>query len=271
MEEFCELFPPPFIAAANKDLFEWNCRLCVYNLSHFWLLKAPLEKNIIAGVAWLRAHSSARLAFHFPTGGQDKAHIFAAVPAIMVKRSGPGFYLAQMPWGAERCHCSPPGSRGTGGTKGGRGYLQLLAIDFLYRSPNGLFWRGAAENRQIPAARRELTARLISCEIFTGGSYSRVCFPSANEAAGNEKMKWKNSFLREGVGNWTSAQPSLEPGLCPGHLEITLVSVKASLWLLAVPGLGRNVCAKWFFLPLLPQQVAYWQSKYGDFTLIHNT
>lgn len=125
------------------------------------------------------------------------------------------------------------------------------------------------KTRQIPAAQRELTARVISCEIFTTGSYSRFCFRFRNEAAGNEKIKWKNSFLREQVGNWNSAQPSLEPMLCPGHLEITLRFVKASL---AVSGLGRNVCVKWFFFPLLLRQVAVpcWQSKSGHFTLSHN-
>lgn len=124
------------------------------------------------------------------------------------------------------------------------------------------------KTRRIPAAQRELIAWVISRKIFTRGSYSGFCFHFANEVAnGNEKIKWKRSFLREWVGNWNSAQPSLEPVLCPGHLEITwcLLKLPCNFW----------QCQSWegtcvqngaFLLFCHSKR----QCLTGDFTLIHN-
>lgn len=232
MEEFCELFPLFSLLLLTKIFLNGTAGSVsiIFPISDCWKLR---WKKHYCWSGMTERPFFCPSCLSFPHWRQDKAHIFAVVSAIMVKRSGAGFYLAPKPCGAGWCHCSQPGLRGTGRAPAAQreagatcSSSPLISYtDLLMGSSKGV----PQKTRQIPAARRELTARLISCKIFTRGSYSRFCFPSANEAAGNERIEWKKSFSREWGGNWNSAQSSLEPGLCPGHLEITLVSVKASL------------------------------------------
>lgn len=134
--------------------------------------------------------------FSFPHWWQDKAHIFAIVCAIMVKRNSEAFTLP-------KCRVEPNDvivwdCRGTdllqlghvlATQKEARATCSSSALisytNLLMGSSKGV-WQ---KTRQIPAAQRELTSRVISCKVFTRGSYSCFCFHFANEAAGNEKIK----------------------------------------------------------------------------------
>lgn len=63
-----------------------------------------------------------------------------------------------------------------GSTKGGRGYLQLLTIDFLYRSPNGLFERSAAENQADPSSSEGTNSPTYLLQDFYKGKLFSVLF-----------------------------------------------------------------------------------------------
>lgn len=160
-------FPPLFIAAANKDLFEWNCRLCVYNLSHFWLLKASLEKTLLLEWHDWETILLPVLLFISPLAAGQGSH-FRYSFCNNGEKEQQGFHLAQMLCGTEWCHClgraagiAGAPAAGTavlqlgpcaGSTKGGQGYLQLLTIDCLYKSHNRLLERSAAENQADPSS-----------------------------------------------------------------------------------------------------------------------
>lgn len=206
MEEFCELFSLFSLLLLTKIFLNGTAGSVsiIFPISGCWKLRQ--KKTLLLEWHDWEGPFFCPSCFSFPHWRQDKAHVFTIVPAIMVKRNGQALTLP-------RCLCSRvmslfgPGWRGTGGRdrvlaaqKEAGATCSSSALISYTSLVMGSSKGGPQQTRQIPAAQRELTARVISCKIFTRGSRSLFCFRFANEAAGNEKIKWKSSLFERVSG-----------------------------------------------------------------------
>lgn len=203
-------FSPLFIAAANKDLLNGTAGSVsiIFPISDCW--KLPWKKHYCWSGMTERPFFCLSC-FSFPHWRQDKAHILAIVSAIMVKRNGKAFTLPRsrvepsdvIVWATQP---GLPGHRRTGPLcfswahvlatqKEARATCSSSALisytNLIMGSSEGV----QQKTRQIPAAQRELIARVISRKIFTRGSYSGFYFHFANEGCREwEKSSEKAAF-----------------------------------------------------------------------------